>query len=183
MTVKEILTAAATGLGLAEEVNAYLLGTSTEGEAVTSELLRCFNLVENEVALDYLPLLAEEELQSDTGAVHYASFSREAARVVGVYDEFGNALPFTLFPEYLKTQAGKIVVRYTYLPKAKMLADKSDFVLQASVRLFAYGIAAEYSLASGLFEEAAVWDKKYKNAIEAAYRAKPARRLRSRRWA
>ena len=183
MTVKEIIVAAATKIGVAEEVNAYLLGTSGEGEAVTSELLRCFNHVENELALDYLPLLAEEEIQTETGVVHYVSLSREAARIVGVYDEYGNALPFTLFPEYLKTQPHKIVVRYTYLPQEKTMEDKSDFVLQASVRLFAYGIAAEYSLANGLFEEAAVWDKKYKNAIEAAYRAKPARRLQSRRWA
>lgn len=40
-----------------------------------------------------------------------------------------------------------------------------------SPRLFAYGIAAEYCLACGLFEEAAVWDKKYKDALTAAYRS------------
>ena len=183
MTVKEILLAAATELNVLDEVEGYLSGTSTEGEAQANALLRCFNLVENEVALDYLPLLAEDEMETETGTIYYAKLSREAARVVGVWDEWGNAVPFTLFPDYLKTQPNKVRVRYTYLPREKTFKDKSDFTLQASVRLFAYGVAAEYALASGLFEEAAVWDQKYKDAIKAAYCAKPSRRLRSRRWA
>lgn len=183
MTVKEIILAAASELGIGDEVGAYLSGASTDGEVQAKALLRCFNLVENEVALDYLPLLAEEELETETGAVYYASLSREAARVVGVWDEWGNSVPFTLFPDYLKTQPNKVRVRYTYLPQEKSFNDKSDFTLQASVHLFAYGVAAEYALASGLFEEAAVWDRKYKDAIKAAYCAKPTRRIRSRRWA
>ena len=185
MTVKEIILAAANELGVAGEVEPFVMGESTDTEAgaKVKALLRCFNLVENEVALDYLPLLAEEELLSETGVVYYSSLSREAARVIGVWDEWGNAVPFTLFPDYLKTQPQKVLVRYTYLPREKTLADESDFTLNASVRLFAYGVAAEYALASGLFQEAAIWEKKYKDAIKAAYSSKPARRIRSRRWA
>lgn len=185
MTVKEIILAAAYELGIVEKVQVYFKGesTDTDAETIAKALLRCFNLVENEVALDYLPLLAEEMMETETGAVYYSSLSREAARVIGVWDEWGNAVPFTLFPDYLKTQPQKVLVRYTYLPQEKSFGDESDFTLGASVRLFAYGVAAEYALASGLFEEAAVWDKKYKDAIKAAYSAKPARRIRSRRWA
>lgn len=185
MTVKEILLAAAGKLGILDEVEAYLSNNSTDAEAQAKaiDLLRCFNLVENEVALDYLPLLAEEEMESDMGVMYYSSLSREAVRVLGVRDEWGNEVPFTLFPEYLKTQPNKVLVRYTYLPKEKTFKDKSDFTLNASVHLFAYGVAAEYALANGMFEEAAVWDKKYKDAIKAAYCSKPPRRIRSRRWA
>ena len=104
-------------------------------------------------------------------------------RVVEVRDSFGNAVSYRLFPEYLKTQAGKITVRYAYTPAEKFFPDHSDFTLFASVRLFAYGMASEYWTANGLFEEGAVWDKKYKEAIAAAYRSKPAKRIASRRWA
>ncbi|MBO5240986.1 MAG: hypothetical protein J6B56_06180 [Clostridia bacterium] len=183
MTVKEIVLAAATELGILDTVNAYLSGTSTDGEAEANALLRCFNLVENEVALDYLPLIAEEEVVTKTGVIYYSSLSREAARVLGVWDGAGNAATFKLFGEYLKTQPDRVRVRYTYIPSEKTFRDDSDFALRASVRLFAYGIAAEYSLASGLFEEAAVWDRKYKEAIKAAYCGQPIRRIRSRRWA
>ena len=185
MTVKEILLAAACLLGMEKEMQDFLSGVSTDEnvEANANALLHCFNLVENEIALDYLPLLAEEEIESETGVIYYSSLSREAVRVLAVRDEWGNEAPFTLFPEYLKTQPGKVCVRYTYLPKEKTLEDKSDFTLNASVHMFSYGVAAEYALANGLFEEAAVWDKKYKDAIKAAYCSKPPRRIRSRRWA
>ena len=122
MTVKEIILAAATELGIAEKVEAYITSGATDGEAEAKALLTCFNLVENEVALDYLPLLAEEELESETGAIYYASLSREPVRVIGVRDEWGNDVPFTLFPEYLKTQPqrvlaiGEIAVSMTSTP-------------------------------------------------------------------
>ena len=183
MKVKECILAAANQLGIGDEIEEYLDGTSTLGEADAACLLRCFNLVENELALDYLPLFCEDTLESGTGAVFFSELSQAAVRIVKVTDEWGNELPFTLFPEYIKTQAGKIVVRYTYTPKEKQFEEDSSFALYASVRLFAYGIAAEYATANGSFEEAAVWDKKYKDAIAAAYRSRKAKKIKSRRWA
>ncbi len=182
MKVKECILSAATQLGIGDDIEEYFSGASTLGEADALCLLRCFNLVENELALDYLPLFCEDTLESGTGAVFFSELSQAAVRIVKVMDERGEELPFTLFPEYLKTQAGKLVIRYTYTPKEKGFEDESSFVLYASVRLFAYGIAAEYALANGLFEEAAVWDKKYKDAIAAAYRSRKAKKIQSRRW-
>ena len=183
MTVKEIVIAAAAELGLCDRVQAYLDGSVEDGKEETEALVRCFNLVESELALDYLPLYAEETLETQTGAIEYATFARSVVRVLKVTDEWGNSAPFRLFPTYLKTQGGKINVRYAYAPAIKTIEDESDYIVQASVRLFAYGIAAEYTLACGLFEDAAVWDKKYKDAIAAAYRSAPTRKIRSRRWA
>ena len=183
MTVKEILLAAAGILGKADEVKAYFDGTDNEAEADVENLLRCFQLVESELAIDYLPLHAEEEVETQTGAIFFDEFTRSPVRILRVCDEGGKSCSFKLFPEYVKTQSGKVTVTYTYLPNKKALDGESDYKAQASVRLFAYGIAAEYTLACGMFEDAAVWDKKYKDAIAAAYRSTPSRVMRSRRWA
>ncbi len=183
MTVIECIKATATELGIGERVRAYLEGISTEGGAEVNELLRCFNLVENELALDYLPLFAEEDIVTETGAVYFSALENKPVRVTEVRDVNGDSLAFRLFPEYMKTEAGRITVRYAYAPEEKELTGESDFKLFASVRLFAYGMASEYLTAHGLFEEGAVWDKKYKEAIATAYRSKPARRIASRRWA
>lgn len=182
MKVLDIILAAATELGIADEVNDYVLGNSENAKADTENLLRAFNLVENELALDYLPLFAEEELNTQTGAIEYSAFSRSAVRILKITDVWGNELEFKLFPDYVKTQCGKVRVTYTYTPKEKTFADESEFHALVSVRLFAYGIASEFCLASGRFEEAAIWDKKYKQAIVAAYRAKPVKKISSRRW-
>ena len=183
MTVKETILLAAELLGCGERVKEYFEEKGETGKKEAQTLLRCFNLVENEMALDYLPLYAEDETQSDTGAIAYSAFGKAVVRVLCVRDEWGNKIPFRLFPDHLKTAPGKVRVAYTYTPEEKGEEDSSDFVLQASPRLFALGIAAEYCLAAGLYEEAEIWDAKYRDALKAAYAAKPARVLRSRRWA
>ena len=74
MKVLDIIVAAATELGIAEEVNEYLYGGAENAKADAENLLRCFHLVENELALDYLPLHAEEEVYSSTGAIAFDCF-------------------------------------------------------------------------------------------------------------
>ena len=108
MKVLDIILAAATELGIADEVNSYVLGDSENAKADTENLLRAFNLVENELALDYLPLIAEEEVETTTGAIEYSAFSRSAVRILQITDAWGNELAFKLFPNYVKTQCGKV---------------------------------------------------------------------------
>ena len=182
MKVLDIIVAAATELGIADEVNEYLSGGAENAKADTENLLRCFQLVENELALEYLPLHAEEEVVSTTGAIGFEVFSRPLVRVLKVTDTQGRAVDFKLFPNYLKTQSGTVRVTYTYTPNEKSYTDESDFKALVSIRLFAYGIAQEFCLSSGRFEEAKIWGDKYKQAILAVYRANPAKKIRSRRW-
>ena len=182
ITVKDAIKLTAELLEMQESVHAYLDGRDMQGEADVENLLRCFNLVENELALDYFPLLAEEKLRTETGAVYFGELRFAPVRITKVTDGWGNDCPYRLFPDYLKTQAGEITVQYSYLPGEKGLEDTSDFSLFVSVRLFAYGMASEYALSCGRFEEASVWDKKYKDAICAVYKGRPCKKMNARRW-
>ena len=184
MTVKECVRLAAVNLGIAEEVNAFLNGENSQsGQKKTELLLSCFNTVENELALDYLPLIAEDTVSSDTGVVQYGALENSVVRVIAVFDQWGEAVKFNLFPAYLKTQPGQVKIRYAYTPVKKDIDGVSDYETRVSARLVAYGMAEEYALTTGLFEEGAVWNRKYKEAIEAAYATQPCARIRSRRWA
>lgn len=183
ISVKNAVRAAAQALGIADGVEAYLEnGSDGVGKKDTELLVECFNRVENELALDYLPLTAEDELVTATGEVPYSGLTYPAARILCVEDGDGNSLKYKLFPDRLETQSGKVKIIYTYSPSEKSIDGTSDYQTGASERLFVYGIAAEYSLAAGELEAASAWDKKYKEAIEAAYRLRPVKRLRSRRW-
>ena len=182
ITVKDVLLLCAKMLNLTDAVSDLTSGAGAQNVDV-QELLRCFNVVENEIALDYLPLHAEQEVNTKTGEIKYTALHKNVVGVLRVRDESGKSIPFKLFPDQLKTQSGKIVITYTYAPEEKTLTDECECRIQVSKRLLAYGIAAEYAFAQGMFEEAAVWDKKYKDAIEAANCKKPSHILRSRRWA
>ena len=182
MTVKEVIITAAGLLELEEKVTAFIGGNADVGAEETAALVRCFNLVENEVALDYFPLIAEETIKTDTGRVAYKDLGKAAVRILGVKTEVGNAIDYKLYPEYLSAQPGILVIGYTYTPEKKTLEGTSDFQLVVSERLLAYGVAAEYCFATGYYEEGEAWNKKYKAALAAAYRSTPAKSLRSRRW-
>ena len=181
MKVKDIIIAAATAIGVENEVLTYLNGGTTDSKNV-DVLLECFNRVENELALDYLPLIVEEEMTSVSGCIAYSDFAKSVVRVLKVEDEGGNSVPFRLYASYLKTQPGKLKVVYTYTPEEKKLAEATDFTLFVSERLFVYGIAHEYCLAAGLYEEARIWDKKYKDAVAVTQRESGGKRIKGRVW-
>ena len=183
MTVKEVVIFAAAQLGCREEVENYITGkTATDGKEKTMLLVQCFNIVENELALDYLPLHAEEELLTGTGKINFSTLKNSVVRITGVTDSEGNALKFQLFPDYLSTSAGKVKISYTYTPKTKKISDSSDYNLYLSPRLMGYGVAAECAMIEGLVEDAAFLDKKYRRALESLYRSTTGKRINSRRW-
>ena len=78
MTVREVIATASELVGVGEEVKCYLDGDRSKGEGETLALLRCFNFIENEVALDYLPLVAEDTVATDTGRVEYSALTKAA---------------------------------------------------------------------------------------------------------
>ena len=76
MTVKEVLALAAEHLARADLQKQ--LGELSENAAPKGELaslLRAYNLVENELAVDVLPLKAEETLSAEDHLIPWSAFS------------------------------------------------------------------------------------------------------------
>ena len=182
MKVSDVVIMAATQLGIADNIKAYVNGTSSLYKEQGDLLLHCFNLVENELALDYIPLVKQERLSANEGKITYDSFASDVVRIIKVTDENGVHVPYQLFAAYMQVDAEKVNVTYGYTPKVKLITEESDFQTFVSERLFSYGIAAEYCMATGLYEEAVVWDKKYKEGIEAARKLARGGRMPSRGW-
>jgi hypothetical protein len=172
---------AATELGILQEVQAYVEKGNSEGKANAELLLHAFHMVENELAVDYFPLTTEETRVS-TGKLLFISLAHEAVRVLKVENENGEELPFTMQANGIVLPKGRVKITYTYAPKAKSFKDDGDFYYLVTARLIAYGILAEFTLSTGRYAEWAIWDKKYKNAIESAYHAQPGGWMRTRRW-
>ncbi len=183
ISVKETVRETAQALGLSEWVDSYLDGNGeATGQKDTELLVECFNRVQNELALDYLPLTAEDELLTATGVIAYADLAHSATRILCVENEYGESVKFKLFPDRLETKPGKVKVFYAYAPQEQDINGVCEYETAVSKRLFVYGMASEYALIAGEKEAASVWDKKYKDAVNAAYRLRPAKKLRSRRW-
>ena len=178
MKVREVLKFTAELLGLGDGNGGEFDCASPLGE----KLLEKFLTVENEVALDYLPLVAEDEIVSETGVIFFSELTKTATRILKISGENGESAPFAIYPQYVKTQPSKLVVRYAYAPSEKGLDDEVEAQSCVSPRLLAYGVASAYCLGEGLYSEATVWEGKYKKALLAAYKVTPSRVVSSRRW-
>ncbi len=182
MTVKEVVMLAAEELGISAEIKEYYEEGVTAGKMKADRLLTCFNLVENELALDYFSLKKSEIIASN-GQITFSSLKNSPVNIISVTDAENNPYEFALYANYIQTVSGAVKVTYSYTPNMKTIDDESDFSGEISARLMSYGIAAEYSLEVGAFEDAAVWDKKYKDAISVWYKRSKGGRMPSRRWA
>lgn len=182
MKVKDIVLLAAKILGLQEGISAYFDGSSTEMEHQAEQLLACFHVAESSLAMDYLPLRAEDEVYSTTGRVEFSKLTYSPVRILEVTDTRGNPQAYTLYSTYLKTSAGVVLISYTYTPNLKTAEEECDFDLSVASSVLVYGLLAEYCLGEGLTEEAAAWDKKRKDSMESIYHTAKCKRLSSRRW-
>lgn len=168
-TVKGVVKLAARLIGLQDTVDDYLNGSVTDSASrIVEGLVCCFNTVENEVAVDYIPILCEEQIVSTDGFVEYSALSKPVAYVVSICGEDGKEVDAKCLAANISIAPGTYTVRYAVVPSEKGIEDHSDYGVGVFERLLAYGVAAEYCLHKGMYEEAAVWEKKYRMAIEAA---------------
>lgn len=194
MKVMEVVKLAAQNLGrqdLSDSIDA-LAQTSgdaaeTEGETLSDEiksLVRCFNLVENEVALDYFPLKKEEAFTPVSHTVPYTEFSASPVDVQKVTDEGGRDVEFEIRSAhlYLPKEHKKVVVTYSYVPALKTLGDESEFSGKITPRLLSFGVAGEFCLSASRFQEAAMWERRFLDALKAASLIRKKLSMRARRW-
>ena len=182
MKVREILCAAAGMLGRADAAAFLTDGVGADVRALEGEvsaLLRAYNLTESETALVYRPLRLSEKVSSADGTIAYSVFSERPVNVEKVWKE-GEEINFTLLADALKTAAGEVEVLYRYAPAAKTAEDDSEYG-QGEARALALGTCCEYALSSGMYDEAVMWDKRYKDALAALCRTRGGTR-NGRRW-
>lgn len=129
-------------------------------------LLNSYNLIEVELATDYLPLTKSEVIQMKDSKIYYSDFSKMPIRVKGVFVAPQVSAKYHLFPEYISviSAANSAVVDYSYIPDKKKEADVSDYADSCKL-LFEYGICSEYCLQIGDYEQASIWHSHYSRQI------------------
>lgn len=181
MTVESVIKMAATLIGIEEPVTAYLEGQDAEGKKAVDALLGCLHLVEMELASDAFPILEECDVVS-TGKVFFDELPNAPLRIVSVKDAQGASVEYRVFPMYVSLPSGQYTLVYHYLPKRRDVGDVLAFAGGMTQAMLAYGVAARYCFIVGAYEEAAVWDAKYKQAIAAAKPLPKGLAMRAREW-
>ncbi len=188
MKVRNVISLAAANLGR-EDLVAGAEDCAAEPFGELSSLLRCYNLVENEVALDYFPPKTEECFTaadlSEEGFLPYTAFSHAPVEILSVKGESGLPLSHESRTSglVLPQNVTQVCVSYTYSPKEKEWGDDAEVMPQVSERLLSFGVCCEFCLTNGQYAEAATWEKKFREALRAANVGHKKLTVRSRRWA
>jgi hypothetical protein len=184
MTVKEILMLACEFVGEGEIAQKVKNGeTLNESEQKKYEsLLSCFNLVNQEIASDYLPNLTKESVTVFDGKIFFSTLSKNATHIYEVGNRFGMSLPFKNFSNYVEVGGQPKYVVYSFLPDELGEDEVFEFYGGLSARILAYGIASEFLLVSGLGDEAEVWEERFKESLFVLSRKRGEHRLPKRSW-
>ena len=178
MTVKEVVALAAGCLGREDLLSALDKGEdeiSEEEKLECDALLRCYNFTENEVALDYCPIRREERVEITENKIYYTEFSQAPVNIRKVVCG-GYLARFVTYSAYIlmsDDRQGSALVVYDCIPCTKNAFDEqSEFSEESGVsaRLLAYGVAAQYCLVNGENGRAALWDKKFRDALRSEER-------------
>ena len=86
-------------------------------------------------------------------------------------------------PTDIKLDQNEVVCEYYYSPNIKGLDDECELcnVLVPKTAI-AYGVATEFCLIKGMFEEGSTWHQKYVNSLQKYIKPKKCRNLKCRKW-
>jgi len=190
MKVLEIVRLAATYLQLNNLLETTMLGGSrapNKNEVADIYLLvLCCNLTSNIMATDYIKLFKSVATRSVNGKVNIEQLTADGSRlhtVVRITNRNGNRLVYKMFNDYIKTASGDVEVLFTYIPKDVELQEEiTDYPQRITERIVAYGVASEFSYIKAMYDDATIWDIRFKNALLSVATEKTGINMPARGW-
>ena len=143
--------------------------TGTDTLETVNLMVNLANLVINELACTYIPLITQEQVFFSNGKAFYKNFNKKAVKILGVYTLSGNALDFADKTEYVMVSSKineTLIIEYQYTPNNYALNDEIGYTEKdVSARVIAYGVASEICISEGNFDQAVMHHKRYVDEI------------------
>lgn len=189
MNAKNVLKIASLFVNLADEFSPIIDETEDTVDTQTQKefeiFLKCLNLVYTEISTDYLPILEKQRVLVENGKVYLDDISESIKDIVSVKLASNEKnVKYTLFSNYIEVGAGGYVdIVYSIYPTALTLtSDIDSFGGKVSEKCLALGTASEYCYINGFYDEAEIWDNRFKDSLQIACRKKSEIILPKRRW-
>ncbi len=186
MKVKDILLLTATILNRKDLVSFYNLDVSDDylkSQEDSDILLSSYNILIEEIATETLKLNYLEKLTVNDGVLSYANFKYNPIQIISVKNDKMQDVNYKILPTEIITDESEVYCEYSYVPALKGLEDDCEIVGAFIPKTtLAYGIASEFCLIKGMFEEASVWHQKYVNGLTKLVKPKKCKKLNVRKW-
>lgn len=182
MLVKDIV-ALACDFTCNENLSAKMSSSQELNESEQNQIdcyVKCFNLVNNEIASEFMPIKKVEQFDVNDGKILLSKFTKKPYKILYVKNSLGRKVKFKVYQDHVVVFCKKAIVSYTILPEKLTLSDEFDSFLPE--RIYAYGVAREYLFMQTKFDDADVFEERFKNSLELICRAIPHSKLPRRRW-
>jgi len=185
MEVKNIIKKVAALTNNIELVNAIENNNFTpEQQEEINLLVDCVNLTNSNIAANYIKIFNIKKINNNKGTISFSSISTDLIyEVVSVKDSSGKDVNFTITPSGIITKTGEVSIRYSYFPKdVEFSSVITNYPTKISERNFVFGVISEYLYVKGVFDEALVWEERFKNEMQSLVRTQKSIVTKSRRW-
>ncbi len=184
MKAKDIIFLACDFTGNQDIIEKLQKGTelSTSENNIVKTLLKCLDLIQNQVASEYIPLEKIQEVYPKDFKVEYNVFNKKPIAIVWAKDKFGRNLRFKSFNDYLMIFSSFARVKYYYLPQEITSVEDEIAEELLPTRIYAYGVAREYFLLQNLSVECDIWEVRFKDSLSSFARKKRDIKIPCRRW-
>jgi hypothetical protein len=140
-------------------------------------LRRCANLVLANIATNHRDCLAQQTFNVTDGKIEYKNFNKTFLRVKSV-----STGTYSLFIDFMHVPNGRVEVKYFYIPSFSDNLEESIHIPNLAEKTFVYGVAVEYALISGMFNEAKVWNERFESGLFATNEKNKRLKIRAPRW-
>lgn len=186
MTVKEVLTLACQFLNKEEDFKDDLEKSIIDQTSKNFKVLfNSLNIINNEIASDYFPLMTEEEIDIKNNKIYYDDLTKIVKDIYSIQSiDKSTSYRFKTFENYLNVYAGgRVLVTYSYIPSdLKLTGNISNFGGKITARTIALGVVSEYCFINGIFDEAQIWHKRFVDSIFANLSKKGIVKMPKRKW-
>ncbi len=149
-------------------------------------LVKCANLVIQEIAAEYAPLLEEERVDVDDGKIFLENLLHKSAQIRKVVDaDSGLESNFYLTPTHCAVankDMRRADVLYSYAPLEVDIEEECPISPTVGAKTLALGICAEYSMICGMYEQSVMYSDRFKEDMRTAVRKKGNVKIKPRRW-
>ncbi|MBQ8468681.1 MAG: hypothetical protein IJ542_02875 [Clostridia bacterium] len=127
------------------------------------------NFVIRDIAANFLCFYTSEKLLSnEQGKIMFSNLSHQPCRIKKVKNFFGKSVAYDLHIDSIvvPSTCEQYSIEYSYFPDDYNLTDALLLPMGLDSSTVCYGVVSEYYSLKMQFNEAAIWEAKYKNGLK-----------------
>ena len=164
MKLKEVIKCACTIIGLDDLLSSIESETiSQDQQKMIDMLVDYFNKVQEEIATEFMPVLASENLKR-ANTLDFSDLDKQILDVIYLKDKNKRKVSYELFVDHLKFDGEIEEIVYSFIPDEVGFND--DILFLVPKRVYAYAMAREYYLFEGLLDKATDFEQRFKNSVK-----------------